>query len=239
MKAVAVLLQLHQWTFVTFPRTNCRNHYNNNSARKFITLISPHHVRISDRKIHYSAELTISYIFVFCFFFFFLGLNFWFEDLVQVRVLWGIVFIFIFIFIVNRSKELCDSVNWFHSVWFPTRKEVQSGILKTAHTNEKKKKKSFSKRIGSRLNWPDNRVLEFLLLWLVSWEPNRFVLCCLYEGSDAKDGFLAGSNSYWFFILWFLCSNFEITWHRVIGKRIRCMYTLNFVSVGSNSVLLC
>ena len=118
MKAVAVLLQLHQWTFVTFPRTNCRNHYNNNSARKFITLISPHHVRISDRKIHYSAELTISYIFVF-FFFFFLGLNFWFEDLVQVRVLWGIVFIFIFIFIVNRSKELCDSVNWFHSVWFP------------------------------------------------------------------------------------------------------------------------
>jgi len=32
-----------------------------------------------------------------------------------------------------------------------TRKEVQTGMLKTAHTSEKNKK-SFSKRIGSRLN---------------------------------------------------------------------------------------
>lgn len=149
VEAVAVLLQLHQWTFVTFPRINCRNHhYNNNSAHKFFTLISPCKDFRSQNSLLYSAELTISF---FCSFLF-LGLNFWFQDLVQVRVLWGIVFISLFIFIVNSSKELCDSVNWFHSVWFPLEKKFRVAYWKP-HTQMKKI--SLSKIIGSRLNWID------------------------------------------------------------------------------------
>lgn len=47
-----------------------------------------------------------------------------------------------------------------------TRKEVQSGILKTTHTNEKNKFKQ-NNWLKTKLNWPDNRVLEFLLLWFL------------------------------------------------------------------------